>query len=90
MVKYDWVASCATERVKAEEKPYLLQGDYRRGTALMNRTPEQQRRAREDHAARNRAQAEKDEAALQVRREIRARAGKDALEAYDYERNKGK
>ncbi|KWU42153.1 hypothetical protein RHOSPDRAFT_27126 [Rhodotorula sp. JG-1b] len=89
VVKYPWVASCIEKRVRADEKPYLIQGDYRR-SFLANMTPEQLRRIVEDHKARERAQAEKDEAALQVRRDIRARAGKDALEAYDYERNKRK
>ncbi|KWU41429.1 hypothetical protein RHOSPDRAFT_10727, partial [Rhodotorula sp. JG-1b] len=80
VVKYKWVASCVEKRAKVPETMYLLGGDFRQHAPPLT---EQQKRAVKERAQRMEVQAKQAEQARVAKTKLRARAGKDALEAED-------
>ena len=80
VVKYAWVASCVDKRARVPETMYLLGGDFRQHAPPLT---EQQKRAVKERAQRMDEQARQAEQARVAKQKLRARAGKDALDAED-------
>lgn len=83
VVKYPWVASCIDKRAKVQETMYLLGGDFRETARTLPPLTEQQKRAVQERAQRMEEQVRQAEQARVTKKKLRARAGKDALDAED-------